>query len=64
MGVSCCLGRFGLRGVGGVQAMTKLREKLPKDAVLVGQNIGKDVEWLGLREGVSDACAHPPSSAC
>eukprot|EP00802_Teleaulax_amphioxeia_P025548 Tamp_26420.p1 GENE.Tamp_26420~~Tamp_26420.p1 ORF type:complete len:292 (+),score=75.06 Tamp_26420:42-878(+) len=33
------------------QAMKTLREKLPKDAVLVGQNIRKDVEWLQLKEG-------------
>lgn len=33
------------------QAMQKLRENLPKNAVLVGQNIGKDVEWLQLKEG-------------
>ena len=24
---------------------------MPKNAILVGQNIGKDVEWLGLKEG-------------
>jgi RNA exonuclease 4 len=24
---------------------------LPKDAILVGQNISKDVEWLGLKYG-------------
>ena len=30
--------------------MKTLREKLPKDAVLVGQNIRKDVEWLQLKE--------------
>jgi RNA exonuclease 4 len=32
------------------EAMKTLREKLPKDAVLVGQNIRKDVEWLQLKE--------------
>lgn len=34
------------------QALATLRQHLPKNAVLVGQNIAKDVEWLGLREGV------------
>ena len=34
------------------QAMTILRQHLPKNAVLVGQNIKKDVEWLELQEGV------------
>ena len=32
-------------------AMATLRARLPKNAVLVGQNIAKDVEWLGLVEG-------------
>jgi len=31
-------------------AMQTLRQKLPTNAVLVGQNIRKDVEWLGLEE--------------
>ncbi len=34
------------------RAMAALRENLPKSAILVGQNIRKDVEWLGLKEGV------------
>mmetsp|Transcript_19476 Transcript_19476/g.39709 ORF Transcript_19476/g.39709 Transcript_19476/m.39709 type:complete len:276 (-) Transcript_19476:189-1016(-) len=33
------------------EAMKMLRQNLPKNAVLVGQNIGKDVEWLKLKEG-------------
>ena len=33
------------------EALTKLRAHLPKNAVLVGQNIAKDTEWLGLVEG-------------
>mmetsp|Transcript_7669 Transcript_7669/g.15016 ORF Transcript_7669/g.15016 Transcript_7669/m.15016 type:complete len:275 (-) Transcript_7669:263-1087(-) len=33
------------------EAMKMLRQQLPKNAILVGQNIGKDVEWLQLREG-------------
>jgi RNA exonuclease 4 len=33
------------------EAMATLRAHLPKDAVLVGMNIAKDVEWLGLAEG-------------
>ena len=32
-------------------ALQILRIHLPKYAVLVGQNIGKDVQWLGLKEG-------------
>lgn len=40
------------RGIPLAQALVLLRSALPKDAVLVGQNIAKDVEWLGLREGV------------
>jgi len=39
------------QGIGLEEAMLKVREKLPKNAVLVGQNIGKDVEWLQLKEG-------------
>lgn len=34
------------------QALKYLREYLPKYAILVGQSIGKDVGWLGLKEGV------------
>ena len=33
------------------QAIAVLRQYLPKHAILVGQNIAKDVEWLGLQEG-------------
>lgn len=33
-------------------ALETLRAHLPQHAILVGQNIGKDVEWLGLKEGV------------
>ncbi|EKX51667.1 hypothetical protein GUITHDRAFT_65948, partial [Guillardia theta CCMP2712] len=33
------------------QAMAILRSHLPKHAILVGQNIRKDVEWLQLEEG-------------
>ena len=31
--------------------MKKLKAMLPQESVIVGQNIAKDVEWLGLREG-------------
>ena len=34
------------------RALQVLRDHLPPHAILVGQNIGKDVEWLGLKEGV------------
>lgn len=33
------------------QAMATLRYNLPKDSILVGFNILKDVQWLGLVEG-------------
>ena len=33
------------------EAIERLRAALPKHAVLVGQNIAKDVQWLNLREG-------------
>lgn len=33
------------------EAVATLRSQLPPNAVLVGQNILKDVEWLGLVEG-------------
>lgn len=37
------------------QAVATLRGALPPSAVLVGQNIRKDIEWLGLTEGVDYA---------
>lgn len=40
------------RGMTLGDAMQRLRSVLPKTAVLVGQNILKDVEWLGLEEGI------------
>ena len=33
------------------QAMAVLLQCLPRNAILVGQNIAKDVQWLGLKEG-------------
>jgi DNA polymerase III epsilon subunit-like protein len=33
------------------EALSVLRSHLPKTAVIVGQNINKDIEWLGLKEG-------------
>eukprot|EP00210_Caulerpa_lentillifera_P007334 g7010.t1 len=33
-------------------ALDMLRRYLPKDGILVGQNIGKDVAWLQLKEGI------------
>lgn len=32
-------------------ALATLRRCLPKNSVLVGQNILADVQWLGLRQG-------------
>jgi RNA exonuclease 4 len=43
------------RGVPLDKALSTLRAALPKDATLVGQSIGTDVAWLGLREGVDFA---------
>lgn len=37
------------------EQIENLKRALPKEAVLVGQNIGKDCEWLGLQEGVDFA---------
>ena len=33
-------------------ALATLRQALPRSAVLVGQSISTDVQWLGLQEGV------------
>eukprot|EP00891_Asterochloris_glomerata_P000459 jgi/Astpho2/459/e_gw1.00011.231.1_t len=33
------------------QGLQLLRQTLPKQAILVGQNIRQDVQWLGLQEG-------------
>ena len=33
------------------QGLQLLRQTLPKRAILVGQNIRQDVQWLGLQEG-------------
>ena len=35
------------------KAMAILRSHLPKHAILVGQNIRKDVEWLQVKAGLS-----------
>lgn len=40
------------KGVPLEEAIAMLKSLLPKDAILVGQNIGKDVEWLQLKQGV------------
>lgn len=39
-------------GVSLDEALVTLKAALPKHAVLVGQSIGQDVTWLGLKEGV------------
>jgi RNA exonuclease 4 len=36
-------------------ALATLRQALPKEAVLVGQSIRTDTQWLGLQEGVDFA---------
>ena len=45
------------------QALEMLKQALPPQAVLVGQGINHDVQWLNLREGV-DFQVHyvPPAS--
>jgi DNA polymerase III epsilon subunit-like protein len=42
-------------GVSLADAVAQVRKVLPKNAVLVGQNILKDVSWLNLSEGVDFA---------
>merc|ERR1719199_2503438 len=39
------------KGVPLAEAMRSLRPLLSPDTVLVGQNIGQDIKWLGLEEG-------------
>ena len=39
------------QGVSFQQGVQLLRSILPSTAVLVGQNIGQDVQWLQLKEG-------------
>lgn len=39
------------QGVSLEEAMMILRQYLPRNSILVGQNIGKDVDWLQLKEG-------------
>ena len=38
-------------GLALTEAVGHLRSALPPHAILVGQNIAKDVQWLGLVEG-------------
>ena len=51
-------------GISFTEALARIRQQLPRNATLVGQNIRKDVEWLGLREGVDfeASCALPVSN--
>ena len=46
------------KGLPLADALAQLRKALPPAAVLVGQNILKDVEWLGLQQGASSATTH------
>ncbi|GFR50432.1 hypothetical protein Agub_g12653 [Astrephomene gubernaculifera] len=39
------------RGVSLQEALAAVRTALPRHAVLIGQNIRQDVQWLGLKEG-------------
>lgn len=43
--------RVDAEGVSFEEAMTKVRHMLPKESILVGLNIQKDVEWLDLKRG-------------
>uniref|UniRef100_A0A6A7G6R4 Small RNA degrading nuclease 2 n=1 Tax=Hirondellea gigas TaxID=1518452 RepID=A0A6A7G6R4_9CRUS len=43
------------RGIPLEVAIQQLKNSLPKQAILVGQNIQSDIEWLGLVEGVDFA---------
>merc|ERR1719247_2037578 len=44
------------RGVQLEEALAGVRKWLTPDTVLVGQNIGQDIDWLGLEQGVDYAC--------
>ena len=35
-----------------MQALQLLRQSLPPHAVLVGQGINQDIQWLDLKEGI------------
>ena len=51
---------LGYHGIPFAQAVAAVRQSLPQSATLVGQNIGRDVEWLQLKEGVDfKACTSP-----
>jgi hypothetical protein len=50
------------QGVSLTDALRLLRQCLPKHAILVGQNIGKDVAWLQLREGSDFKVSKHPAS--
>jgi RNA exonuclease 4 len=39
------------KGIPWDDAIAQLRAKLPTNAVIVGQNVLKDIQWTGLREG-------------
>lgn len=38
------------------KAITIIKSELPKNAVLIGQNINMDLQWLGLKQGVDFRC--------
>lgn len=43
--------RVDAEGVSFEEAMKQVRQMLPKESILVGLNIQKDVEWLDLKRG-------------
>lgn len=42
-------------GVSLAEAIAQVKKALPRNAILVGQNILKDVQWLGISEGTDFA---------
>jgi len=39
-------------GISLSDAISTLKANLPTNCILVGQSIGQDITWLGLKEGV------------
>lgn len=46
------------------QGVQLLKSVLPPNAVLVGQNIGQDVQWLQLKEGKDFQVLHMLAPSC
>ena len=52
------------QGVSFQQGVQLLKSVLPPNAVLVGQNIGQDVQWLQLKEGKDFQVLHMLAPSC